>query len=274
MPRKLMTAVEDDLNMRLYLESVEKESSDEPDAPVEDSLVGGDEFDDDDDFEDFEEDGLPPTGFITDDEEPEEDPVEAAAPTAEAPSPVAEIEWDEAKERKADEEAWIESIRDARKEIEETKSKLNNLKERLKIAKADHALALQDLSDLVEQGPWYRKKPEPPKAPAPVPAAAAAPSPAAAHEEPEHEPKEPLVEVEDWQSITTASLLEGIDGLGAKKREALIEAFPTLGKLEEARGEASKQFKSFKEVLPRGIGEKIASELEEKMLQTIAKRTT
>lgn len=271
MARKLRTGevAEEDVFGPAVMEDELQEEGEKGES-VESSLVGDDDdefddFDDDDEEEEEEADAdAEPAPEVSEEATPDPEPVAVAEPV------VAEIEWDEAKERKADEEAWFAELQEARKEMEKAESVLDGLKEGIKIAKAEYNIAQQTLLSLAESGPTYRKKP------VPVPAAKAAPSPAPTQPQPESDsdPKpEPIAEVDDWQSISTASLLEGIEGLGAKKRDTLIETFPTLGKLEEARAEASKEFLPFKAKLPKGIGEKIASDLEEKMLQAIARRT-
>lgn len=77
-----------------------------------------------------------------------------------------------------------------------------------------------------------------------------------------------------WESVPTAELLDGIKGLGAKKLEAIIDLAPTAGKLEELRGEASRAFKPFREVLPKGCGQAIADAIEDRLVQLVAKIDT
>lgn len=77
----------------------------------------------------------------------------------------------------------------------------------------------------------------------------------------------------DWRDVPTSELLDGVKGLGAKKLDSITEAAPTAGKLEELRGQASLQHKHFKEVLPKGCGESMADEIENRLLDLIAKRS-
>ena len=77
----------------------------------------------------------------------------------------------------------------------------------------------------------------------------------------------------DWRNVSTESLLDGVKGLGKKKLDSITEAAPTAGKLEELRGQASVQHKHFKEVLPKGCGESMADEIENRLLDLIAKRS-
>jgi hypothetical protein len=70
---------------------------------------------------------------------------------------------------------------------------------------------------------------------------------------------------EDWRDYPTAKLLEGVKGMGPKKLEAIIEEAPTVGKLEDLRGQASMAHKSFQQVLPKGCGETMAEEIENRL---------
>lgn len=74
-----------------------------------------------------------------------------------------------------------------------------------------------------------------------------------------------------WRDISTGETISGIPGLGVKKYEAIVEAFPSIGLLEDARGEASKSFKEFREVLPEGIGAAMADKIQERMFDVMKK---
>jgi hypothetical protein len=89
------------------------------------------------------------------------------------------------------------------------------------------------------------------------------------------DPADEAVEAEDnaWREVTTSTLLEGMSGIGQKKLDALIAIAPTAGHLEDLRGEASLAHKHFKEVLPKGFGEKIVDVIEEALLE-LRKRPT
>lgn len=82
--------------------------------------------------------------------------------------------------------------------------------------------------------------------------------------------KEPNTD-DSWRAIPASKILEGIERLGKKKLEAITEAFPTLGHLEDIRGEASKEHLHFSAKLPDGIGKGIADKIEERMMDEIAK---
>jgi hypothetical protein len=74
---------------------------------------------------------------------------------------------------------------------------------------------------------------------------------------------------DDWRSMPTRKLLEGIKGMGAKKLDAICELAPTAGALEDLRGEASRSFKLFKEILPKGCGEAMADEIENRLIERV-----
>lgn len=77
---------------------------------------------------------------------------------------------------------------------------------------------------------------------------------------------------EDWQKIPTDILLDPpIEGFGAKKRTALLEAVPTLGDFETLRGRVGIDAATLRELLPKGIGEQAADALEERLLTAIRK---
>lgn len=68
------------------------------------------------------------------------------------------------------------------------------------------------------------------------------------------------------QTPITVLRLAEIDGLGPQKRARLIDAVPTMGDLEAVRGEASLKCVPFASLLPKGIGQATADEIEERML--------
>lgn len=77
-------------------------------------------------------------------------------------------------------------------------------------------------------------------------------------------------EDESWRLIPMEDLLSGVEGLGEKKLELLIELYPTLGHIEDARGQASRDFQPFDSVLPKGIGLEMAGKIEELVMDAIA----
>lgn len=224
-------------------------------AVVEDDL--DDLFTDEQGVMDTDDKGTIEDSLI--DDEGESDEVQPGEETSEASTVVAEvpatqIEWDEETERKKDESAWMAALKNAKVMLQEAKEQLADAKENLKIAKSNEKLALYQLVRISTEGPKFRDKPTPVVAPVD--------SPVVSSENP--------TSSDDWRSIQTSTLLEGIEGLGAKKREDLLDSFPTLGSLEDARAEASKEFVPFRSKLPRGIGEKIADAIEEAMLSAIS----
>lgn len=74
-------------------------------------------------------------------------------------------------------------------------------------------------------------------------------------------------EDESWKAapITVLRLAE-IQGLGPSKRTRLIDAVPTMGALENIRAEASLKCLPFASLLPKGIGQATADEIEERAL--------
>jgi hypothetical protein len=73
----------------------------------------------------------------------------------------------------------------------------------------------------------------------------------------------------NWRDMATRDLLSGIKGLGSKKLDAICELAPTVGALETLRGDASRAHKLFKEVLPKGCGEAMADEIENRLVEKV-----
>jgi hypothetical protein len=192
----------------------------------------------------------------------------SGAPAAEnsAPVPVKEVEPAVAPEllRK-----WEQDCNEVTKQhaitIEQTKALMVELDKQisyktdeLKSIKDEKKGAVERLIRLELRGPEMPPKPQPQKVnTSPTEAAATAES------------------TEDtdnsWRQIPTSKIIEGVERLGTKKADAIVEAFPTLGDLEDIRGEASKAFVHFAEKLPDGIGKTIADKIEERMMDEISK---
>lgn len=192
-------------------------------------------------------------------------------PASEVPSTAiatVEIVWDEEAEKRKDEAAFFEKLRELNIAIDTAEENLDEAKEEAKLAKATLNLAIANQKHFTSKGVQYRKKP--------VPQPIAEPTKLSA------EDLESKVTAADlnlkqgnivpaaipeskWRAWETDTILEGIEGLGAKKRETLIEHFPTFGKLMDARTEAGKEHVSFHSLLPKGIGESIATELINRM---------
>lgn len=76
-----------------------------------------------------------------------------------------------------------------------------------------------------------------------------------------------------WRSVPITDLdLSKIRGLGTKKREALLDLCPTLGALEDLRAKVGRDAASLPELMPKGIGQQACDQLEELLLDWLAKR--
>lgn len=73
-----------------------------------------------------------------------------------------------------------------------------------------------------------------------------------------------------WREAKTAEVMLGVKGLGAKKLEALADLAPTLGDLEDLRGQCGGVFKT---ALPHGFGDKVASEIEDRLTEYARKQS-
>lgn len=172
-----------------------------------------------------------------------------------------EIQWDEEAEKRKDETAFFARLKELNEAIDYAKETLNEAKEEAKLAKDTLSVAVAQLQNFASKGVQYRKKP--------VPKPAVDPAKQASKSEPTNastnDAKPEQIPESEWRSWETATILEGIEGLGAKKRDALIEHFPTFGKLMDARTESTKEHVSFHSLLPKGIGETIGTELINRM---------
>jgi hypothetical protein len=180
-----------------------------------------------------------------------------AEPVQSASEPVVEIQWDEEAEKRKDEAAFFARLKELNEAIDNAESTLDEAKEEVKLAKATHNLAVASLQHFASKGVQYRKKPVPKPIETKLEGAEAAASA-------DSKPIETVPESE-WRQWETASILDGIEGLGSKKREAIIEHFPTFGKLMDARTESGKEHVAFHTLLPKGIGETIGTELINRM---------
>jgi len=194
----------------------------------------------------------------------ESEPVETAStqepPTVEGIQATETVEdeavWDEAAERAKDERDFFEALKEARLELKSAESEWEGAKSNAKIAKEEYSLAQARLYQIAEDGVVYRKKPQPKKA-------------IEAKQPVEQKQQQELSQVQGWENIETSTILAGIEGLGAKKRDLLIDSFPTFRHLMEARTESSKEHVTFASKLPKGIGEGIATEIIDRMDRAI-----
>jgi len=78
-----------------------------------------------------------------------------------------------------------------------------------------------------------------------------------------------VVDDPDWWMTSAATVLADVPRLGENKRDALLAICSDLKDLEDLRGEASRKFKHFSEVLPDGIGKALADAIEEAMFRAM-----
>ncbi len=144
--------------------------------------------------------------------------------------------------------------------LEATVLKAEKTKE-LKAAKKYHKDAEEAWTDLRISGPAVvsvvpaRRKPK------------AAAAPISTETDPEIE--KIMAEDKTWREITIAEVLSGVSGLGTKRATAITDHFKNLGAIQDARVEASREHKPFKDMLPDGIGPAIADALENRIGELI-----
>lgn len=73
----------------------------------------------------------------------------------------------------------------------------------------------------------------------------------------------------EWRDHPTKDLLADTKGIGKAKLESIIELAPTAGHLEDLRGQASLECKSFRELLPKGCGQAMADTIEQALIDWI-----
>ena len=258
-----------------YIEGKQVETEPESTEVIESETIN-DEFLTDEIFEDVDDDDQQQSTEQPEVPNSESDPIaddagacQVAEPakdvseSTEQPSteqPV-ELPWDEEAERRKDETAFFERLKELNLNIEHAKETLNEAKEEAKLAKDTLSVAVAQLQNFASKGVQYRKKPVPKPAVDPAKQVSKSGTTNANC----NDPKPEQISESEWRSWETATILEGIEGLGAKKRDALIEHFPTFGKLMDARTESTKEHVSFHSLLPKGIGETIGTELINRM---------
>ncbi len=171
------------------------------------------------------------------------DSVQPVAETVTATADVQTMTLEQA--QKAAEAAFEEKLKEAEEDYMQASLYVKDLQERLKKAKKEQKEALDYVWDLKLEGPAI---------PTTVPDANKV---AASDSE--------VAEDKTWREITMLEVIEPIEGLGTKKRQALLEAFSNFGELEDARGKASLQHKPFKDLLPDGLGETVAQKLDDRI---------
>lgn len=165
-----------------------------------------------------------------------------------------------------DRQFWYEAelfakIADSSRERERSFGIVSRIKEDLKEAKEELKEAKEELSAV--EARLFRLTAELGRKLAPVPATALVEVSATNGIETEAEDN-------SWRDLPTVELLTGLTGLGKKKIETLSEAVPTVGDLEDLRGKASEQHKSFAELLPKGFGQKAVDSIENALIDHIA----
>lgn len=179
--------------------------------------------------------------------------IEESPPDTE--SEAAEVEASDDPKREQAKKDYMEALKQAEDALVSANLLEAEMQGRVKAAKLLRAECLEDLKRIHAKGiDGYMDSPETSK------------EEASQESVPEAEATE---DYENWQAIPTASVMKGISGLGGKKLEALVDQYPTLGSLEDARGEASKSHEPFASMLPRGIGRNIADAIENAMMNAI-----
>ena len=127
--------------------------------------------------------------------------------------------------------------------IREKESSLEELKEKVKEIKAELKTEIQNLRKLSQSK--HENRPLFPVSKKPIAA--------------------------EWESQPIEKLLEPpIAGMGQKKIDALIDQVRTVGEFEKLREEVGRDFDHLAKLLPKGFGEKLADEIENRQLDFIA----
>lgn len=144
---------------------------------------------------------------------------------------------------------FYRDIEQAKDDLAEAAKRKAELEVELKLAKSKYKEALDYLVTLEKRGPQEPKAVVPPIG-----------------------GSDPTTEDDgEWRKISTTTVLDGIEGMGTRKRQAVLDEFPTLGELEDARAKAYLAHKPFKDALPKGIGNEMAQRIEDKIGDVICK---
>ena len=140
-----------------------------------------------------------------------------------------------------------------------------------KAAKATEKACLSELSALINRGPDYPKPVD--RSSINQGGDASDPIAAAVRNDKDSRPipVDDLNADQTWRSIPTSEILDGIKGMGDKKRDAILSLIPTMGDFEDLRGQASVAHKPFRSVLPKGVGQGMADEIEERAFSRLRK---
>jgi len=161
----------------------------------------------------------------------------------------------------------VELITDAEYDCRAAEQSVNDLKDQLKEAKKHYDDCVKRLRTFA--GKLNQK---------PRPASEQVIATPATDTATECEPEHPAVEdkasqsPDAWRSVSLADIgVASIKGLGTKKYEALIELCPTLGDFEGLRSRVGKDAASLPDLMPKGIGQSMCDQLEEMVLDWLAK---
>lgn len=175
-------------------------------------------------------------------------------------SPGEELSEEELAERRAAVElAYEQEIAGAKEEHFSLAVRRSEGEASLKELKADEKAALKNLKNLIRRGPNY-----------PQPTTKIEQAVAEGGERSAITVDDPSAD-DSWKLISLASLLDGIKGLGDKKRDAITALAPTLADWEELRARAGIAHKPLASVLPRGVGGELADVIEERVFSAVKK---
>ena len=147
-------------------------------------------------------------------------------------------------------ESLLNEISNAESECREREAEVDEAKEDLKVAKANYDRAVTRLRKLANQS--------------------------------ENDSNRPLLDLQndatesdendDWQSLSISVLWEEpIKGFGESKQEAILDEIPTLGAFEKLRQLVGREADHLCKLMPKGVGETLADELENRHLDYVAK---
>jgi hypothetical protein len=173
------------------------------------------------------------------------------------------LKWEDAC-RKSDLDHRIELLR-LKDEMVSLDKRVEEQQQFLKALKADRKDTLDTLMTMEKDGPQHPDKPKRPVAKKTKAADGTVTTVKIFKPEENWD--------ESWRKIPTSKVLtDDIEGLGAKKRETILDQYPTLGELMDVLIEAGKQHKHFSELLPTGIGVALAERINDAMYLVINKQ--
>lgn len=156
----------------------------------------------------------------------------------------------------------IESIRKLQIQYAEIGVEIEKLDEKIEVLREERSDLSSKQSDVMQQIRMFEEAASAPDEVSEVDGVSIA------------EPRRPLPDIDfkRWEDAPITELgLSDIEGLGRAKRQKLLEAIPTIGKLVEYCKQASIRCMPLCEVLPKGVGKNTADAIEEKMLNWLDK---